>query len=54
LDKTGNVHVPVGKVSFDNDKLVNNIESLLSVLDENKPSGIKGKLVKKIVISSSM
>ncbi len=54
LDKTGNVHVPVGKISFDNEKLVDNIQSLLSVLDENKPAGVKGKLVKKVVISSSM
>lgn len=54
LDKTGNVHVPVWKISFDNDKLVDNIESLLSVLDENKPAWVKGKLIKKVVISSSM
>ncbi len=54
LDKTGNVHVPVWKVSFDNEKLIQNIESLLSTLDENKPTWVKGKLVKKVVISSSM
>lgn len=54
LDKTGNIHVPVGKVSFDAVKLVDNIESLLTAMDNNKPVGIKGKLVKKIVISSSM
>jgi large subunit ribosomal protein L1 len=54
LDKTGNVHVPVWKISFDSEKLVDNIESLLSVLDDNKPAGVKGKLVKKVVISSSM
>lgn len=54
LDKTGNVHVPVWKISFENEKLIENIESLLSVLDDNKPTGVKGKLMKKIVISSSM
>jgi len=54
LDKTGNIHVPAGKVSFDAAKLVDNIEAILTAINENKPSGIKGKLVKKIVISSSM
>jgi large subunit ribosomal protein L1 len=54
LDKTGNIHVPVGKVSFDEAKLVENVESLLTTIDDNKPTGVKGKLVKKVVISSSM
>ncbi|MCK9466963.1 MAG: 50S ribosomal protein L1 [Candidatus Absconditabacterales bacterium] len=54
LDKTGNVHVPVGKVSFTNDKLVENIQSILNTMEENKPTGVKGKLIKKVVISSSM
>jgi len=54
LDKTGNIHVPVGKISFDADKLVDNIESILTAIDDNKPTGVKGRLVKKVVISSSM
>ncbi len=54
LDKTWNIHVPVGKVSFDADKLVGNVEALLSAINENKPAGVKGKLIKKIVVSSSM
>ena len=54
LDKTWNIHVPVGKVSFDAAKLVDNIEAVLTAIDDNKPSGVKGKLMKKIVISSSM
>ncbi|HKL43879.1 MAG TPA: 50S ribosomal protein L1 [Candidatus Absconditabacterales bacterium] len=54
LDKTGNIHLPVGKVSFDEKKLVENIELFLSAINENKPSGIKGKLIRKAVVSSSM
>ena len=54
LDKTGNVHIPVWKISFNDEKLVDNISSLLSVLEENKPSWVKWKLIKKVVISSSM
>ncbi len=54
LDKTWNIHLPVGKVSFDEKKLVENIELFLSAINENKPSGIKGKLIRKAVVSSSM
>ncbi|HRX64222.1 MAG TPA: 50S ribosomal protein L1 [Candidatus Absconditabacterales bacterium] len=54
LDKTGNIHLMVGKVSFDDDKLVDNIESVLNILEENKPAGVKGKLIRKVVLSSSM
>lgn len=54
LDKTGTVHVPVGKVSFTNDKLVENIQSILDTMEENKPTWVKWKLIKKVVISSSM
>lgn len=54
LDKTGNIHVPVGKVSFDDVKLIENIETTLNVIEEHKPVWVKWKLVKKIVISSSM
>ena len=54
LDKTWNIHVPVWKVSFDDAKLVENISALLAALEENKPTWVKGKLVKKVVIASSM
>jgi large subunit ribosomal protein L1 len=54
LDKTGNVHVPVGKVSFTEDKLAENIQAILDTMEENKPAWVKGKLIKKVVISSSM
>ena len=54
LDKTGNVHVAVWKVSFPAENLVWNISAILAALDENKPAWVKWKLVKKVVISSSM
>jgi large subunit ribosomal protein L1 len=54
LDKTGNIHSPIGKVSFDTNKLEENITSFLKALEENKPVGVKGKLVKKIVLSTTM
>jgi large subunit ribosomal protein L1 len=54
LDKTGNIHAGIGKVSFDEKKLVENIEMLLKAIEEHKPSGVKGKLVKKVVLSTTM
>ncbi len=54
LDKTGNIHALVWKLSFDENKLVENIQALLNAIEENKPTGVKGKLVKKVVIASTM
>jgi large subunit ribosomal protein L1 len=54
LDKTGNIHAGVGKLSFDDQKLVENIETLMKAIEENKPTGVKGKLVKKVVLSTTM
>ena len=54
LDKTGNIHAIMWKLSFDEDKIVENIESFIKVIENNKPSGVKGKLIKKIVIAPSM
>jgi large subunit ribosomal protein L1 len=54
LDKTGNVHVAVGKLSFTDQQLQENISSLLKTLVENKPAGVKGKLFKKVVIAPTM
>jgi len=54
LDKTGNIHALVGKLSFDNAKLVENIDALMKAIEENKPTGVKGKLVKKVVVATTM
>ena len=54
LDKTGNIHALVGKMSFDNAKLVENIQALLKAIEDNKPTGVKGKLIKKVVVASTM
>ena len=54
VEKAGIVHAPVGKVSFDADKLRENILSLLDVLIKAKPSTAKGTYLKKISVSSTM
>ncbi len=53
-DAGGNVHVIVGKQSFDTEKLVGNIEALLSHIRRIKPSSTKGTYIKKMCISATM
>jgi len=54
VEKAGIVHAPVGKVSFDAEKLKENIISLMDVLIKAKPSAAKGTYLKKISLSSTM
>ena len=53
-DRYGIVHVPLGKVSFDTDKLLENYGALITELIRVKPSAAKGKYVKSIALSSTM
>ncbi len=53
-DDTGNVHVAIGKVSFDKAKLTENFETVLSAIKKAKPSGSKGVYLKNASICSSM
>jgi large subunit ribosomal protein L1 len=41
-------------LSFDNAKLVENVQALLKAIEDNKPTGVKGKLIKKVVVASTM
>ena len=54
LDKTWNIHAGLWKMSFDTNKLVENISWFLKAIEDNKPTWVKNKLIKKVVISSSM
>jgi large subunit ribosomal protein L1 len=53
-DKVGNIHVPIGKVSFDLDKLKENLQTIHQQLLRIKPSTVKGNYMKNITLSSSM
>ena len=53
-DSNGNVHAIVGKVSFDEDKLTENLVAFIKEVIKNNPSGVKGTFVKNISISSTM
>jgi large subunit ribosomal protein L1 len=54
VDKTGVIHVGVGKVSFDADKLRDNAKALLDAVVKAKPATAKGKYVKKVNLASTM
>ena len=54
VDKTGVIHVGVGKVSFEADKLRDNAKSLLDAVVKAKPATAKGKYVKKVNLASTM
>ncbi|HCI06393.1 MAG TPA: 50S ribosomal protein L1, partial [Sulfitobacter sp.] len=53
-EKAGVVHAGVGKASFDEAKLVENVRSFVDAVAKARPTGAKGAYMKKIVISSSM
>jgi large subunit ribosomal protein L1 len=53
-DKTGNVHFPVGKKSFDDIKIKENIVAALEQLNKLKPTTSKGKFIKKVTLALTM
>lgn len=53
-DSYGNVHLSIGKLSFSEDKLEENLRAIVNEIVKNKPTGVKGTYVKNISISSTM
>jgi large subunit ribosomal protein L1 len=54
VDKTGVIHVPVGKVSFESDKLKDNARILIDAVIKAKPATAKGRYVKKVNLAATM
>ncbi|MCF7810346.1 50S ribosomal protein L1 [bacterium] len=54
VDKYGIVHLPVGKASFENDKLMDNIKALILTIQRLRPSTAKGQYFKNITLASTM
>ncbi|NLC10830.1 MAG: 50S ribosomal protein L1 [Firmicutes bacterium] len=54
VDKAGNIHVPIGKVSFSKDDLLRNFYSMIEALIRAKPPAAKGQYLRNIVVSSTM
>ncbi len=53
-DKTGNLHVPVGKASFEVDKIAENAQAILDAVQRQRPAAVKGLFIKRLVVTSTM
>ncbi len=54
VDKAGNIHVPIGKVSFEDEKLVENFTTMYDTILKAKPVMAKGVYVKNVAVTSTM
>lgn len=54
VDKTANIHVPIGKASFDQNKLLGNFAALMEALMAAKPAALKGNYIHRITLASTM
>jgi large subunit ribosomal protein L1 len=54
LDKTANVHMPIGRVSFSVEQLLNNFTVVMEAIQRAKPSGAKGQYIQRITLTSTM
>lgn len=53
-DKAGNIHAPIGKVSFDEEKLLGNFHTLIDTLNKVKPAAAKGQYMRSVTVSTTM
>ncbi|MGQ9675875.1 MAG: 50S ribosomal protein L1 [Chloroflexota bacterium] len=54
LDKTALIHVPIGKVSFSDEALLENLTTLVDAIQKAKPSGAKGQYIKSVTLTTTM
>jgi large subunit ribosomal protein L1 len=54
VDKSGNLHVPIGKISFDEQKLIDNALEVIETVQKLRPTGLKGQYMKNIVMKTTM
>ena len=54
LDRTAIIHVPIGKASFDNQKLLENLAALVDAVQKARPSGAKGQYIRSITLTTTM
>jgi len=54
LDKTANIHVPIGKISFTQDALFENLAAFVRAVRQARPAGASGNFIRRVTVSSSM
>jgi large subunit ribosomal protein L1 len=53
-DKTGNLHIPIGKASFDENQLLENAMAIVNAVEAQRPSGIKGIYLRRVTLTPTM
>jgi large subunit ribosomal protein L1 len=53
-DKTGNLHVPIGRASFDADKLLENAQSVVEAVNRVRPGAVKGQYIRRVTVTPTM
>ena len=54
VDRTGNIHSPVGKASFSEEQLLENLQTIIDAVRRNRPAAVKGTYVKRMVVANTM
>lgn len=54
VDRTANLHIPIGKISFTEEQLMANLKATLEAVQRAKPSGVKGQYIRRVTLSSTM
>ncbi len=54
VDRTGNIHAPLGKASFSEEQLADNLATILDSVKRNRPDSVKGSYVRKITMANTM
>ena len=54
LNALGNINTGIGKISFEENKILDNVKSVIRAVDKSRPQSVKGKFVKNVSISTTM
>jgi large subunit ribosomal protein L1 len=54
LDRTAIIHLPLGKISFEDDKIIDNLTAIIDAIVRAKPSGAKGQYIKSAYLTTTM
>jgi large subunit ribosomal protein L1 len=54
VDKTGNLHIPIGKASFTTQQLLENMAAVMDTVMKIRPSGLKGQYIKRVYLTTTM
>jgi large subunit ribosomal protein L1 len=53
-DRQGNIHVPIGKLSFEDGRILQNLQAVVDTIQKNKPSTAKGTYIRNVTLTTTM